>query len=80
MSPITYQRFTCPQIAEEMQRVSSRAAQAAGVQDSTASKDALAMAVGLVVDIGNCEYFPVEISLETGVLATHDGICAGGAG
>ncbi len=32
-----------------MQRVSSRAAQAAGVQDSTATKDAVAMTVGLVV-------------------------------
>lgn len=49
ISPITYQNFTCPQIAEEMQRVSARAAEAAGIQNKAATKDAVAMTVGLVV-------------------------------
>lgn len=31
ISPITYENYTCPQLAEEAQRVSSRASQAAGV-------------------------------------------------
>ena len=49
VSPITYESFTCPQLAEEAQRVSSRAAQAAGVQDQKATNDKIAMGVGLVV-------------------------------
>ncbi len=49
VSPITYENYTCPQLAEEMQRISTRAAQAAGVQDSKATKDTVAMTVGLVV-------------------------------
>ena len=49
VSPITYQGYTCPQLAEEAQRVSSRAAQAAGVQDSKATNDKVAMGVGLVI-------------------------------
>jgi hypothetical protein len=49
VSPILYENYTCPQLAEEAQRVSSRAAQAAGVQDQKATNDAVAMGVGLVV-------------------------------
>ena len=33
VSPILYENYTCPQLAEEAQRVSSRAAQASGVQE-----------------------------------------------
>ena len=49
ISPITYETYTCPQLAEEAQRVSSRAAQAAGVQDQKATNDKVAMGVGLIV-------------------------------
>jgi hypothetical protein len=49
VSPITYQNYTCPQLAEEASRVSARAAQAAGVQDQKATNDKITMGVGLVV-------------------------------
>ena len=49
VSPVQYESYSCAQIAAEMQRVSQRAAQVAGVQDSRANKDAVAMGVGLVV-------------------------------
>ena len=49
ISPVTYQNFTCPQIVGEMQRVSARAAEAGGIQDKTATKDAVAMTVGIVI-------------------------------
>jgi len=49
VSPILFENYTCPQLAEEAQRVSSRAAQSAGVQDQKATNDAIAMTVGLVV-------------------------------
>ena len=49
VSPIVYSNYTCPMLAEEAARVSSRAAQAAGVQDSKASNDAVATGVGAVV-------------------------------
>jgi hypothetical protein len=49
VSPILYENYTCPQLAEEAQRVSSRAAQASGVQDQKATNDKIAMGVGIVV-------------------------------
>jgi hypothetical protein len=49
VSPITYSSYTCPQLAEEAQRVSQRAAQASGVQDQKATNDKVAMGVGLVI-------------------------------
>jgi hypothetical protein len=49
ISPILYENYTCPQLAEEATRVSSRAAQAAGVQDQRATGDKVAMGVGLIV-------------------------------
>jgi hypothetical protein len=49
VSPITYENYTCPQLGEEAQRLSSRAAQASGVQDSKATNDKVAMGVGLVI-------------------------------
>lgn len=49
VSPITYENYTCPQLTEEAQRVSQRAAAAAGVQDSKATNDKVAMGVGLVI-------------------------------
>jgi hypothetical protein len=49
VSPIAYETYTCPQLAEEAQRVSARAAEAAGVQDQKATNDKVAMGVGLIV-------------------------------
>ena len=49
VSPITYESYTCPQLGEEAQRVSSRAAQSSGVQDQKATNDKVAMGVGLVI-------------------------------
>jgi len=49
ISPVTYETYTCPQLAQEAQRVSSRAAQAAGVQEQKATNDKVAMGVGLII-------------------------------
>jgi hypothetical protein len=49
VSPIQYQSYSCAQIAQEAQRVSQRAAQAAGIQDEKSTNDAVAMGVGLVL-------------------------------
>ena len=49
VSPVLYENYTCPQLGEEAQRVSSRAAQASGVQDQKATNDKVAMGVGLVI-------------------------------
>jgi hypothetical protein len=49
VSPMQYDAYTCPQLAEEAQRVSSHAAEAAGAQDSQATKDAVATTVGVIV-------------------------------
>ncbi|HXD44110.1 MAG TPA: hypothetical protein VN655_03165 [Pseudolabrys sp.] len=49
ISPVLYDNYTCAQLAEEAQRVSSRAAQATGVQDQKATNDKVAMGVGLIV-------------------------------
>jgi hypothetical protein len=49
VSPMQYDAYNCKQLAEEAQRVSSRAAQAAGAQDSQATKDAVVTTIGVVV-------------------------------
>lgn len=49
VSPVVYQNFSCAQLAEEAQRVSSRATQVAGVQNQKASRDAAAMTVAMVI-------------------------------
>ena len=49
VSPLQYQSFTCEQLAEEMLRVGRKVREVAGVQDSEADKDAVAMGVGLVL-------------------------------
>lgn len=49
VSPVLYETYTCPQLAEEAQRVSSHAAQSSGVQDQKATNDKVAMGVGLIV-------------------------------
>lgn len=49
VSPMQYQNFSCTQLSQEAQRISSRATQAAGVQDRNASNDAVATGVALVL-------------------------------
>jgi hypothetical protein len=49
ISPLQYENLACRQLAEEAQRVSQRAAVAAGVQDDRATKDAVATTVGVIV-------------------------------
>lgn len=49
VSPLQYENYTCPQIAEEAQRISARAAQAAGIQDHKATQDAVVTTVGVIV-------------------------------
>jgi len=49
VSPMQYENWTCRQLAEEAQRISRRAADAAGAQDSQVTKDAVTTAVAVVV-------------------------------
>ena len=49
VSPVIYENLSCKQIAEESSRVSRRAAEAAGIQDSRATKDSVVTGVALVV-------------------------------
>ena len=49
VSPLQYSQYNCQQIAAEAERVSARAAQVAGVQDSKSTNDAVATGVGLVL-------------------------------
>lgn len=49
VSPVLYEGYTCQQLGEEAQRISSRATQSAGVQDQKATNDKVAMGVGLII-------------------------------
>lgn len=49
VSPLQYEKYSCGQLAEEAQRISARAAQAAGVQDQRASSDAVMTTVGAII-------------------------------
>lgn len=49
VSPLTYDSYSCRQLGEEATRVSGRAAQAMGAQDSKATGDAVATGVGLIL-------------------------------
>jgi hypothetical protein len=49
VSPIAYENLTCLQLGQEAERVSARALQASGMQDSRATSDKVAMGVGLIV-------------------------------
>jgi hypothetical protein len=49
VSPLQYESYNCRQLAEEAQRVSRRASETAGAQDSQASKDNVATAVAVVI-------------------------------
>lgn len=49
VSPLTYQSYSCKQVAQEASRVSSRVGELSGVQNKKASDDAVATGVALVV-------------------------------
>jgi hypothetical protein len=49
VSPLQYDNFSCRQLSEEAQRISQRAAVAAGVQDKQRSDDAVATTVAVVI-------------------------------
>ena len=49
ISPMNYQNYTCEQLIEEGQSVSSRAAIASGQQDKKRSGDAVKTGVGIVL-------------------------------
>ncbi len=49
VSPLQYQNFTCQQIGAEMDRVSRRASEAAGVQDANRTQDQWVTAATVVL-------------------------------
>lgn len=49
VSPMQYQSYSCKQLEMEISRVSRRVSEVTGQQDSQASKDSVAMGVGLVL-------------------------------
>ena len=49
VSPLAYQNYSCPQIADEVQRISLRASELSGIQDEKATTDAVVTTVGVVV-------------------------------
>ena len=49
VSPMQYESYSCRQLSEEAQRVATRAAIAAGVQDSQAIKDNAATPAGRII-------------------------------
>src|SRR5689334_18313375 len=49
VSPLQYDNYNCRQLAEEAQRVSRRAAEAAGAQDSQVTHDAVAVTAAVIV-------------------------------
>lgn len=49
VSPLTYESYSCEQLRGEATRVSARAIQATGAQNSKATGDAVATGVGLVL-------------------------------
>ena len=49
VSPMAYASYSCPQLREEATRISTRAVQATGQQDSKATSDAVATGVGIIL-------------------------------
>jgi len=49
VSPVMYQQYTCPQLAQEAQAVSQRAASLSGVEDQKRTNDGLATAAAIVI-------------------------------
>jgi Tfp pilus assembly protein PilN len=49
VSPVMFQQYTCPQLAQEAQAVSQRAATLSGVQDKKRTDDAIATTAAVVI-------------------------------
>lgn len=49
VSPLQYQSYNCNQVGQELLRVNQRVLEVTGKQDSAATKDAVALGVGLVI-------------------------------
>jgi hypothetical protein len=49
VSPVIYENYSCEELSIEAQRISSRAASMAGVQEKKATNDAVAVGVGVVL-------------------------------
>jgi len=49
VSPLQYQQYTCTQLAAEASRVSQRAAELSGVQDTKRTRDKVATAAAVIV-------------------------------
>ena len=49
VSPVLYQNYTCPQLAQEAQAISTHAAQVSGAQDKKHTTDALVTTAAIVV-------------------------------
>lgn len=49
VSPLAYNGYSCPQLAAELQRISSRVQQVSGTVDDRASNDSVAMGVGMIL-------------------------------
>jgi outer membrane lipoprotein-sorting protein len=49
VSPMQYESYNCQQLGEEAQRISARAAQASGAQDSQATKDTVATTAAIII-------------------------------
>lgn len=49
VSPLQFQHYNCSQIGQEISRVNRKVMEVSGAQDSAATKDAVAMGVGMVI-------------------------------
>ena len=49
ISPLQYQSYSCQQLSEEAQRISSRVAQSSGVQDQKRTSDAVATTAAVII-------------------------------
>lgn len=49
VSPLAYERHSCVQLQQEAERISARAVQLAGAQDSARTRDVVATTVGVIV-------------------------------
>lgn len=49
ISPVAYQQYTCPQLAQEAQAVSQRAAALSGAQDQKRTNDTIATTAAVVI-------------------------------
>lgn len=49
VSPLQYQQYSCSQLAQEAQRISSRVAQLSGAQDKKVTSDAIATTAAVII-------------------------------